>query len=229
MRHIGWRRIIWEFFKVMVAAIIAAIVIEILHDDGYYPDRWLLGLIVQSSGALFSPLAYLLLAILIAVPLLFAEHWIGPFLVSWWKKRSKPQDTGVPPSKLAPLQINVGEDGPFSDIPKHGLYGFAQRFKIELCNTDPSKTASQCKVQITKIEPESGYRGPWILAEGLTLASGDQAYIPIVQYGQARQPEITNNADTAIQVCSTGKQPLLQIDKENILTVRATAPDMPFT
>jgi hypothetical protein len=60
------------------------------------------------------------------------------------------------------------------------------------------------------------------------LAAGDQTYLPIVQYGEALDKKKYDCADTMIEVCCTGKAPLLQIEEENILTIRATAHDVPF-
>ena len=113
-------------------------------------------------------------------------------------------------------------------MPKGGPYGQTRRFKIELRNVDKSKAVSGCKVQITKILPFSGYRGPWIVAENVVLAAGDQTYLPIVQYAEARDKKKYDCADTMIEVCCRGKAPLLQIEEENVLTIRATALDVPF-
>ena len=162
---------------------------------------------------------------------------IGLILFVWSGRRSSdaptPADTVGRTNKAAtdsgPLQINVGESGPFTDVPKRNLYGFTKRFKIEVRNIDRSKTASNCKIQITKIEPESGYRGPWILKEGFALPAGDQIYIPIAQYKQAEKPETYNCADTFIKLCTEGKAPSLQIETENAITIRATALDSSFS
>ena len=51
------------------------------------------------------------------------------------------------------------------DVPKGNLYSFTRRLKFELKNDDPSKKCTDCKVQITKIFPDPGYRGPSVLAQ----------------------------------------------------------------
>lgn len=132
-------------------------------------------------------------------------------------------------SVSSPLQINIGEDAPFYDVPKASLHGITRRLKLELRNIDRSKGVSNCKVQITKIEPESGYRGPWILAQDIVLVAGDQTYIPIAQYGEARNPALSNCADTIIELCTASERsPLLESQSETTLTVRATGLDVPF-
>jgi hypothetical protein len=105
-----------------------------------------------------------------------------------------------------PLRITLGEDGPFVDVPKGGPLSLTRRLHIEDRNVDESKAISGGKVQITEILPFSGYRRPWILADNISLAAGDQRYLPIAQYGEARDRE--KSADTMIEVCCVGKRPL---------------------
>ena len=130
--------------------------------------------------------------------------------------------------EAGPLRIVVGEEGPFCDVPKGGPWNLTRRLKIELRNVAKSQTISGCKIQITEILPFSGYRGPWIMAENIVLAAGDQTYVPVAQYGEARDKKLNNCSDTMIEVCCTGKAPLLQIEERNFLTIRATAHDVPF-
>lgn len=218
----GARKIIWEAVKVFVAAIIAAIVVESLHDKGVYPDRWL---IEKTANWLSSRTSYYLLIVIIALLVLFAEHMVG-----WLRKRAKhgPQNEDV--TKLdSPLKITIGDDREFEDAPKGNLYSVTRRLKFELKNDDPSKTATDCKVQISKISPDPGYRGPWILAQGFSLSPGDAVFIPVAQRREAREPEEFDSSDTSIEVCASGSHaPLLPIEVENLLTLRATAKDMPF-
>jgi hypothetical protein len=127
-----------------------------------------------------------------------------------------------------PLQIVVGEDGPFVDFPKGGPWNLTRRLKIAVRNNQGSKAITGCKMQITEIQPYSGYRGPWLLAENFTLAAGDQLYLPVVQYGEARDKSKYDCADTIIEVCCEGKQPLLGVDERNVLSIRATGHNVPF-
>jgi TIR domain len=134
-------------------------------------------------------------------------------------------------SELSPLGINIGEDGPFYDVPKSDLYSFTKRIKIELRNTHRVKAAANCKVQVTNISPDTGSRGPWLLAEHLSLSAGDAVYLPLVRYKEARQPAVSDYSDTSIEVCVDGGRflpPLMQIETENIIAIRATATDLPY-
>lgn len=124
------------------------------------------------------------------------------------------------------LQIAIGEDGPFIEFPKHGLYGITRLLKVEVRNGDTHRALFQCKLQITDIEPPSGYRGPWVLKDGFSLAAGDQIFVPIASYGEARNPDKFNCADTLIILHAGDKE--LALPMENFLTLRATALDSPF-
>jgi hypothetical protein len=135
------------------------------------------------------------------------------------------------PTERSPLEINVGEDGPFYDVPKSTLYSFTRRLKIELRNNDRSKTAARCKIQITDINPDTGRRGPWVLKESFSLSAGDAIYIPLVSYNEARQPGISDYSDSEIEVCVEDRlavPPAMQIKTANVITIRATTDDMPY-
>ena len=170
-----------------------------------------------------------MLIVVIALPILFAEHALG-----WLRKRPDKHAISAPQTDNgakfeSPLKIRVGDDREFEDVPKGSLYSFTRRLKLELKNDDPSKTAADCKVQITKISPDPGYRGPWVLAQGFSLSPGDAAYIPVALRGEARERQKFDSSDTSIEICAPGKHPpLLPIEEENVLTVRATAKDIPF-
>ena len=75
------RRFFWESFKVLLAAVIGAIFLEAIHDAGYFPDKWLLGLTMLTTSAFSSNMAFLVVSIILAVPFLFAEHWLWPMIL----------------------------------------------------------------------------------------------------------------------------------------------------
>jgi hypothetical protein len=90
-------------FKGLVAAIIGATGVEVLHEFGWFPDKKLAGLIMQTPTLASSTLTYALLVAVIALPLLFAEHWLGPF-ISGWLTRERPEGSAshheIPPQFL---------------------------------------------------------------------------------------------------------------------------------
>jgi len=153
--------------------------------------------------------------------------------IRWLRLRRVPSAgpttvTHVSSVDAGPLEMNIGEDGPFYDIPKYSLYAITRRLKIELRNVDRAKTVTDCKVQITKIEPYSGYRGPWVLVENAKLTAGDQMYIPVAQLNEARDKAKYACGDDTIAVCVESKAPLLPAEVENRLTIRATGHDTPY-
>jgi hypothetical protein len=130
-----------------------------------------------------------------------------------------------PPERV--LDLQVGESGPFFRT-KGKLYDTRRTFNIKLSNVHATKTATNCKVHITKIEPQTEYEGPWSLTQGLTLAAGDYEFIPLATFGEARNPKTYNCADTFFTVHVEGTCPLLDIDKEYFFTLRATAVEIPL-
>ena len=124
--------------------------------------------------------------------------------------------------------MQVGKSGPFFQTRGSGLHDIKRTFKIKLSNVHPANTATNCKVHVTKIEPQTEFEGPWSLTQGLTLAAGDYEFIPLATFGEARNPGSYNCADTFFTVHVEGTCPLLDADKEYFLTVRATAVDTPL-
>jgi len=136
---------------------------------------------------------------------------------------NKPAD---PPAQV--LNLQVGESGPLFRTTGRGLHDIRRTFNIKLSNVHPTNTATNCKVHITKIEPQTEFDGPWSLTQGLTLAAGDYEFIPLATFGEARNPESYNCADSFFTVHVEGTCPLLDADKEYFFTMRATAVDIPM-
>jgi hypothetical protein len=126
------------------------------------------------------------------------------------------------------LDLSVGTDHEYYDIPEYGLHGFTRRYKVKLQNISSHKTISNGKVQITAIEPPCGHRGPWLIAENITLSAGDQTFLPIASYGEAREQR-RGPIDTVFKIESQSESsPLLGIKNEHVLTIRATAQDVRY-
>jgi hypothetical protein len=122
------------------------------------------------------------------------------------------------------LQIDVGESGPFFGT-TGGLYDTKRTFNIKVSNISSDKTASNCKVHITKIEPQNEYEGPWLLKEIPSLAAGDHVFIPLATYGEARNPTTYNCADTFFTTHIDSNSPMLDVGKPYVFTLRVTATD----
>jgi len=129
----------------------------------------------------------------------------------------------------APLKITVGDSGPYVST-KGSLYQTKRTFHLKLENTDKSKTVHGCKLHLLSIEPSDGYKGPWVLEEGVSLAAGDHKFIPLVRYGEARNPETFNCADSFIEVLpAESGYPTMAKEELHHLYVRATGIDAAST
>jgi hypothetical protein len=130
------------------------------------------------------------------------------------------------------LKLSVGTDAEYYDVPKNGLYSFTKRFKVKLENANTYKAITNGKVQILSIDPFCGYRGPWLIEEGITLAAGDHKFLPLAQYNQLREPEkgMTPEDTFVINSVETREhhKPLLGTETRHVLVIRATAFDVPF-
>jgi hypothetical protein len=130
------------------------------------------------------------------------------------------------------LKLSVGTDAEYYDIPKGGLYSFTKRFKVKLENLNTHKAITNGKVQVLSIEPFCGYRGPWLIEEGITLAAGDHKFLPLAQYNELREPEKGMTPEDTFLVNSVEardhRKPLLGTETEHMFVIRATAFDVPF-
>jgi hypothetical protein len=141
--------------------------------------------------------------------------------------RAKFEQSMTPPT----LKLSAGTHIPYYEITDHSnLYILAKLFKIKLENIDPHKTAINCKVQILSISPDCKYSEPWTLGEGFTLAAGEHIYLPLASYREVREPEKFKYVDSCFEICAeTEYRPMLGIEDQYVLTIRATANDAPFS
>jgi hypothetical protein len=126
------------------------------------------------------------------------------------------------------IEINYGEEGAFERLLKADTSRLERMLLIEFKNTHPHAALTDCKVEITSIEPFMGVRRPLVLRDKFALAGGDHVFIPLVTYGESRTVDRSVIADTGIAVCAPeGASPhflaALPHDVESILTIRGTA------
>ena len=199
------------------------------HAFGWYPDEQLARLIEASPDALHVEWVRWILTAIVAA-LLWA---IGYYFLFWRTLHSKPINLiPLPPrNEVAQqiLQLSIGEDHSYVSITKYGLYSLTRQFDVRLDNISPDHSVTNCKVNITDVQPRSGYRLPQLLQEGFPLAAGDHAFIPLASYTEARQPAISNYADTMILAAGGEREMTLQFEEPNIITIRATAIGARFT
>ncbi len=125
------------------------------------------------------------------------------------------------------IRMTVGETGPYFDT-EGGVYDIRRTFNLKLENTDRSKSVSNCSVQILSVTPPTDYEGPWRLGERLELASGDYVFIPLVTYGEAREPDKGTRGDTFITMGTENGRPHLDVGEKYTVALRATAPETSF-
>ncbi len=126
------------------------------------------------------------------------------------------------------LNLEFGEGGQFETIPKYSLYGITRQFAVCVLNQSATQAVSECRVQIMEIEPFSGVKLPRLLKEGFSLAAGDRSFIPLAQYGEAREPDKFNCADTLIEIFGGDRPIAIGHEHPSLITIRATAIGAPF-
>jgi hypothetical protein len=95
-------------------------------------------------------------------------------------------------------------------------------------NNDPENAISNIKILILRIEPQSDYAGPWILAENFALAAGDHKLIPLASYGEAQKENYTTPAydrsDSDFQLLIPSKRTVIALAKSapQVISLRAT-------
>jgi hypothetical protein len=154
-------------------------------------------------------------------------------LFRWTLNRNTAEIIQRPPQRkdianASSLQIEVGESEPFF-YTAGGIWDTKRTFNVKLSNNHNSKSAEFCRLHIIKIEPQTEYNGPWTLSEIRSLAAGDHRLVPLAIYGEARNPETTNCADSFFTVLAEKRQPKLDTDRKYEFLLRATAHDMPLS
>jgi hypothetical protein len=67
--------------------------------------------------------------------------------------------------------------------------------------------------------------GPWTVAEDFGVASGETIFIPLVEYGEARDPRKYPCGDTLFELLPAAPgSPKFDVGKEYVPTLRATSP-----
>jgi hypothetical protein len=126
------------------------------------------------------------------------------------------------------LEISVGDTGSFVHVNAKWIHDLQKMFNLKVENRDSHKPLSNCKLIVQTITPDPGYRSPWILKEGFSLAGGDHTFVPLASYGEAREPSKTPCADTLMTLLTRDRMLALGIDTEQLLEIRATSPDSAY-
>jgi len=213
----------------LVVLIVTHAMFLAIHGLGWYPDEQLAKLILASPTYWHVEWVRGCLTAVFATLLWLAAYYYF-FLRNSRMKHVEPIDLAPSPvSAAGVLRLSVGEDHSYNSITKTGLYMLTRQYQIRLDNASQDQSVTHCKVVITDIQPQSGCRLPRLLKEGFSLAAGDHAFIPLASYGEARQPAVSDYADTMIIMAGSSRETPLQYEEPNVLTIRATALGAPFT
>jgi hypothetical protein len=129
------------------------------------------------------------------------------------------------------LQLSIGEKGRFVTRKSDGFYKTKRTVHVRLSNNGASRAVGDCKVQITRIEPEFPV-GFWVLKDKFIVTAGDDIYIPLARYSEADDPKKSDYHDSVIEICMPDGMPILrtprlQTEERNRVTIKATGMDTP--
>lgn len=133
-------------------------------------------------------------------------------------------------SLVTPINIEVGEGRGFYEISRGaGIYSHKRTLMIKISNVAASQSLNDCRVHIREIS-NCEYHGPWVLAQNLSISSGDHVFIPLVTYGEAADIQKFDCGDTFMifQTIEPRPQPSPSIDVEHEVLLRVTARDVPY-
>lgn len=158
------------------------------------------------------------------LPWSLATKLLRPARPSKWGEKIALSST---PSSQSFLRLSVAEDKTYVIYEGH-IYSIKKTYQVKLENTDPSKAATRCKISILSVEPDTHYTPPWLLKENFYLSAGDSVYVPLVRYGEAREPDKFDCKDTMMTMATDDERPILEAQSVYTITLRATAIDAPY-
>lgn len=128
---------------------------------------------------------------------------------------------------ISSLRMTIGESGPYFGT-EGSVYSIRRTFNLKLENTDRSKSLSDCSIHIREVVPPTDYQGPWLLQDGIVLAAGAHTFIPLVTYGEAREPDKYPSGDTFMTMGTANGHPCLDVGEEYTVALRVTAQNTAF-
>jgi hypothetical protein len=186
-----------------VGKVLASLFIAICAAIGFGPDRWAAFVIGEMPiPLLVARVLFLGLGALAIIYLVVSR---------------------LPSTRISQISLHVGEAGRFLSIADANTYGVSRTLNVQVKNNHKQSAFSDCKIQITEIEPPSGYNGPWVLKSNISLPAGDDIFIPIANYTEARNRDNYDCGDAFLTICTGGTAPKLSKGNQYVLTVRATA------
>jgi hypothetical protein len=130
------------------------------------------------------------------------------------------------PRALSALRITLGMEDGYMDAAGSTLHQIRRTFNLKLENIG-QKALSGCRVIVEATDPRSSIAFPIVLREGITLAPGEDIFIPLVRYGEARQPDTFNCADSFATLAAPDEKPLFNVGENALVSLKATGLDTP--
>ncbi|SFI32521.1 hypothetical protein [Bradyrhizobium sp. Gha] len=128
------------------------------------------------------------------------------------------------PRAISSLMITFGASDGYLGFEANGLHQLRRQLNLKLENIGP-KGLTNCKVILESSEVASGLKFPIILRANVTLAPGDHVFIPLVEYGEARDKASYDCSDSFATLAIPEPHPLFDVGESTQLKLRATGLD----
>jgi hypothetical protein len=133
------------------------------------------------------------------------------------------------------LNLVVGStDGLVTSLPPRGIHDIQRTYNLRIENLDREKPLTDCKISILNTSPDPppprNIPFPWKLRNGFSLSAGEQIYIPLATYGEARDRAKYDCGEAFMRVHAETDEDwfFLESSKQYILEIRATSPDSAY-
>ncbi|MBW7974365.1 hypothetical protein [Bradyrhizobium sp. BR 10289] len=130
----------------------------------------------------------------------------------------------VGPRAISSLMVTFGGRDGYSALEAHGLHQLRRKLNLKLENIGP-KALTNCKVMLESSEVASGLTFPIVLRENVILAPGDHVFIPLIEYGEARDKASYDCSDSFATLALSEPRPLFNVGESTQLRLRATGLD----
>ncbi|PCJ61472.1 MAG: hypothetical protein COA65_00470 [Rhodospirillaceae bacterium] len=157
------------------------------------------------------------------IVLIFIGRWVWHLI----RPKYTPTSSLALKDETPAIKMTISESGPYCDIGPN-VYEIRRTLNLKLENIDRSKPISNCSVKILSVMPPTEYDGPWVLKEGVSLAAGEHIFIPLVTYGESREPSKFKCHDSFMTMGTAEQLPWLDAEEKYAVTLRATTPDAAY-
>lgn len=121
------------------------------------------------------------------------------------------------------INISAGESGQYVRAASKMLYQVERTLYLKIKNKSKRSSLHDCRLRILKCKPEGLSGGPWQLGVLVSLAPGDHAFVPFARYGEAKDAQKFNCADSFLRFATENEHPTGGRDARHTAVVQATA------